>query len=98
MPRFTVTEYFLNPEPPIKRRTIVDAVDAVSAIRSTEHWRYASQFTLRDCNTFNKNRKSQAHTQDANGMSGCEAVIQGDSLDRENVRDILISDYGYKFP
>jgi hypothetical protein len=74
MPRFTVTEYFLNPEPPIKRKTIVDAVDAVSAIRSTEHWRYASQFTMRDCNTFNKNRKSQAHTQDANGMSGCEAV------------------------
>ena len=76
---FVVKEYYLNCQPPVERETKIQAANAVAAIRKIEHWKYAERFTHRDCNTFNADRKSQAHTQDANGMNGCEAVIQGET-------------------
>ena len=76
---FVVKEYYLNCQPPVEQETKIQAANAVDAIRKIEHWKYAERFTHRDCNTFNADRKSQAHTQDANGMNGCEAVIQGET-------------------
>jgi len=44
-------------------------------------------------------RDIQQATQDYLNKPNCNfAAPEGDSLDRENVRDILIDDYGYKFP
>lgn len=76
---FIVKEYYLNCQPPVEQETKIQAVNAVAAIRKIENWKYAESFTHRDCGTFNADRKSQAHTQDANGMNGCEAVIQGET-------------------
>ena len=76
---FVVKEYYLNCEPPVERETEIKAANAVAAIRKIENWKYAESFTHRDCDTFNAEGKFQAHTQDANGMNGCEAVIQGEA-------------------
>mgnify|MGYP003116686484 FL=1 len=76
---FIVTEYYLNCQPPVELETKIKATSAVDAIRKIEHWKYAERFTHRDCDTFNTEGKLQAHTQDANGMNGCEAVIQGET-------------------
>ena len=76
---FVVKEYYLNCQPPVERETKIQAANAVAAIRKIENWKYADSFTHRDCGTFNTEGKLQAHTQDANGMNGCEAVIQGET-------------------
>ena len=76
---FVVKEYYLNCQPPVEQETKIQAANAVAAIRKIENWKYAESFTHRDCGTFNAEGKFQAHTQDANGMNGCEAVIQGET-------------------
>ena len=76
---FIVKEYYLNCQPPVEQETKIQAANAVAAIRKIENWKYAESFTHRDCDTFNAEGKFQAHTQDANGMNGCEAVIQGEA-------------------
>lgn len=44
-------------------------------------------------------RDIQQATRDYFNTPNCNFdAPSGDSFDRENVRDILISDYGYKFP
>jgi hypothetical protein len=44
-------------------------------------------------------RDIQQATRDYLNKPNCNFdAPNGDSLDRENVRDILIADYGYKFP
>lgn len=44
-------------------------------------------------------RDIQQATRDYFNKPGCNFdAPNGDSFDRENVRDILIADYGYKFP
>tara|TARA_R100001594_G_scaffold78733_2_gene113373 strand:+ start:938 stop:1186 length:249 start_codon:yes stop_codon:yes gene_type:complete len=72
---FLVTEYYANCEPPVERETKIKATSAVEAIRKVEHWKYAENFTHINCDTFNTDKKSQAYTQDGNGMSGCHAII-----------------------
>tara|TARA_R110000782_G_scaffold146492_1_gene239227 strand:- start:90 stop:419 length:330 start_codon:yes stop_codon:yes gene_type:complete len=76
---FVVKEYYLNCQPPVEQETKIQAVNAVAAIRKIENWKYAESFTHRDCGTFNTEGKLQAHTQDANGMNGCEAIILGET-------------------
>ena len=69
MTKFKIKEYYLNCKPPVERESVIEAESAVDAIRKVEHWKYAVDFTHRV-----KDPTSQAHTQDGNGMSGCEAV------------------------
>ena len=68
MIKFKVKEYYLNGCPTIERESVVKAENAIEAIRKIKYWKYATHFTSRVGNpTF------QAHTQDGNGMNGCEA-------------------------
>tara|TARA_R110000744_G_C18941221_1_gene514396 strand:+ start:180 stop:407 length:228 start_codon:yes stop_codon:yes gene_type:complete len=75
MTEFKVKEYYLNCKPPVERESVIKAESAVDAIRKIEHWKYAADFTHRVADsTF------QAHTQDGNGMSGCEAESLKESV------------------
>lgn len=75
--KYLVTEYNLNRSVPYERRVEINADSAVEAIRKIPNWRYASSFTHRECNNWNVDKKLQAHTQNGNGTSGCEAVAKG---------------------
>ena len=51
---------------------VVEAVDAIGAVRATKLWQYASDFVV------TKNKKgdlTSAHTQDQNGLNGCKATL-----------------------
>jgi len=76
---FLVTEYYLNCQPPVELETKIKATSAVEAIRKIEHWKYAERFTHRVWENFNTDRKLQAYTQDGDGMSGCHAIILGET-------------------
>lgn len=53
----------------------VNAKSAIEAIRQVKRWKNASSFTHRGCNTdWNRDKKTQAHTQNFNGTAGCEAI------------------------
>ena len=67
MSDYLMKEYYLDQDPPLHEQSLVEASTAMEAIKGNPTWEHADYFT------FIGELDNQAHTEDRDGKSGCEA-------------------------